>query len=54
MCRACGASPATAASANRLPKPICGEVEESQTEIRDFSRMAEAKKMVLGVDLASA
>ena len=41
MCRTCGVSPATAASANRLPKPICAEVEKSQTEIRDFSRLKE-------------
>ena len=39
MCRTCRVTPATAASANRLPKPICGEVEKSQTEICDFSRL---------------
>src|SRR5262249_44618287 len=39
MCRTCGANPAPAASANRLPTPICSEVEKSQTEICDFSRL---------------
>ena len=39
MCRTCGVSPATATSANLLLKAICGEVEKSQIEICDFSRL---------------
>src|SRR6516165_491120 len=43
MCRTCGANLAPAASANRLPMPICSEVEKSQTEICDFCRLGSGR-----------